>query len=877
MLALRTVRFACEFLKGGGTSLRGGALFVVLALCGAASAQEVAAPATVERPSIPVITQVKPLCLETPLVEGASAIPIVVPADGSRDADAAVIANAIEAAGAARPALIKDDAFRAGLTLDHHCIALGNRSTNKLLGALYDRHFSLTDLRYPGPGGHEVRTLHNPLGNGKNVIIVGGSDAAGVTNGALLFAQKVAEARKSESGLVIGRLMEIQLGAGVTPPMDLEQFETWDASAIDATGAGWNSISKRMAMYYMTGDPFHANEALRLAFPNDQAKAELEILDGARIEQRNTPLSGTRPEFACRMVLYWDLIEESPVFSDDDRLRVTQALAQQVSNLGFVWPGAGAASAQSVGTTSEQWTAIAQYSLGRYFAKDYADPLWVTCMESGAAQFRPLYTHAWVRGEGDAPGGYGKGIAPVLNFILLSGDRVPVENGVLAALLRGQEILASGRDGDPALVQAPISFFHQAASLIGDGRWLEYGRRTGIRRDGFRVGQSWSSPIAPSAPSGFSDTWQVQAVPAALWLARNSGLANEETFQFMSYRSAADATGDFILLDGLHGDSREALALLALRQDGQTVLEGESNRLSLRGDAPVGPVQSMDAALKLQHVLGEIALVSAEVPNTGLANWRRTILNRRSKYSLLLDTVVPHEDAANFEIQLTWERPQAEWAVGPGASCLLLPGSVDPAIRPTLQTSRPMGLSIAGDRATLVWNGPVARGQAQHLFSAIGRGPVGSVACVPLGANAAALHLPQPAVVAAGAFEGMDGTLTFVTPDYVYGVALTAARELVRADAPIEIAWDLNAGIIDVVTSKPTTVSLALEGPEKLRIDRTPLTGEVVDARLRINLDAGRHRITGANLTQGRLDVNTAWINDTVNKALAEAQPAVAP
>ena len=283
-------------------------------------------------PEVPEIEALKPLYLDTPLVAGGAAIAIVAPAGREYDAGAKVIADAIETAGGVRPAVVTDDAYAGTLALDSDLIALGNRSTNRLLGALYERYYTLLDLRYPGPGGYVVRTLHNPLGNGKNVVLVGGSDAAGVTAAAAHLAQTIsASGVKTDTGLTIGRLMDIKLGDGVVVPTDLKAFETWDASAgYGSVGYfGWNSISKRMAMYYMTGDESQAREVIRLAFPDEQAKQEIAEIDGERIENKDEPFSGPYHYNAHLMVLFWDLIEESPVFTDGERLAVTRALAKQ--------------------------------------------------------------------------------------------------------------------------------------------------------------------------------------------------------------------------------------------------------------------------------------------------------------------------------------------------------------------------------------------------------------------------------------------------------------------------------------------------------------------------------------------------------------------
>ena len=37
------------------------------------------------------------------------------------------------------------------------------------------------DLKYPGPGGYSLRTVHNPYGNGYSAILVGASDDRGLS------------------------------------------------------------------------------------------------------------------------------------------------------------------------------------------------------------------------------------------------------------------------------------------------------------------------------------------------------------------------------------------------------------------------------------------------------------------------------------------------------------------------------------------------------------------------------------------------------------------------------------------------------------------------------------------------------------------------
>ena len=221
----------------------------------------------------PVYTELKDLHLNTELMrEGKPNATIVVPRSGIYDAVASRMQVAIEARSGVRVPIATDDAPEGAVPIGGNLIALGNRSTNRTIEALYNRYYTLLDLRYPGAGGAVVRSLHNPFGDGHNVIFVGGSDAVGVGRATDLFIRKLAQAEGGDGTLSVGWLMEIRLGRGIELPEDIREFETWEASAgYGSVGYfGWNSISKRMAMYYMTGDPFHAREALRLAFPDDR-------------------------------------------------------------------------------------------------------------------------------------------------------------------------------------------------------------------------------------------------------------------------------------------------------------------------------------------------------------------------------------------------------------------------------------------------------------------------------------------------------------------------------------------------------------------------------------------------------------------------------
>lgn len=99
-----------------------------------------------------------------------------------------------------------------------HAIALGNLVTSRFIARLYWEWYTLLDVWYPGPGGHVLRTLHDPYGLGHNVILVGGSDDEGVRAAAEALVRVLPDRRD----LAVGRLMEIKLGRGHEMPPEGE-------------------------------------------------------------------------------------------------------------------------------------------------------------------------------------------------------------------------------------------------------------------------------------------------------------------------------------------------------------------------------------------------------------------------------------------------------------------------------------------------------------------------------------------------------------------------------------------------------------------------------------------------------------------------------
>jgi hypothetical protein len=239
-------------------------------------------------------------------------VTIVTGASGERDPLALTIQQVIEGITSVRVPIVADGSPAAEIPPKGNLIAIGNRSTSAAIQQLSDRYLCILDSQYPGPGGYVVRTLHNPFGDGSNVVLVGGCDTAGTAAAVRAFADELGEAGGTRGSLAIGWLMEIELGRGFDPRRYVEDMGVWDSSDWygSARDFGWNDVSKQMAMYYLTGRESDAREALRL------------VVSRTSSEQQPGADGG------CLTLLLWDLVEESPVFTDEERLEAADALTR---------------------------------------------------------------------------------------------------------------------------------------------------------------------------------------------------------------------------------------------------------------------------------------------------------------------------------------------------------------------------------------------------------------------------------------------------------------------------------------------------------------------------------------------------------------------
>jgi hypothetical protein len=306
-------------------------------------------------------------------------------------------------------------------------------------------------------------------------------------------------------------------------------------------------------------------------------------------------------------------------------------------------------------------------------------------------------------------------------------------------------------------------------------------------------------------------------MPEPMWARRRTGFPLDESFQFGSFRSAPDQSGDFLLIDGYNGASRNphhSFAILELRLGGHTLLKGYRNQLLTRLDGMVEPRVAMDARLRDRHVIGDVAVCVGEVPDAAYCNWRRTLAQRVGQYALVVDQLTMRRSTENFQVQTLWETPRGTWDEARNAIVVRSGRGAADELRHEIVASDPVRAVRQSNVFSLEWTGAAREGETLAFFSLIGAGTADGrqSECLRLGNHAAALSLPQPAVAVAGPYAGTEAELALIADDHLYArrAAEVAAGDgtLLSASAPVTVHWDFVAETLTVLAEEACTLSL---------------------------------------------------------------------
>jgi len=768
--------------------------------------------------------RLKELYIETLLVnKGGSCVVIIAPSSKKYTEYARRLQKHIFDLTGVEVPCHETDIGPAEILCEANVIALGNMANNAFIAALYRKWYTLLDIRYPGKGGYVVRSLHNPLGTGHNVILLGGSDDDGVGKAAERFSVMLAPG----SLLKVGWLMDVKLGEGVFPPdIELKNAEldvyswrdSWRKTRNGkktgykaATYFGWNPISIAATLYYMTGESKYVDAFKEMALP-DIKDIPIPNKKSPSFKNSINPLVENSHYRSHLVDCIWDLIEESPLFSDNERLRITNKLLEHQlhydPNHSYFKPN---------GSRHDLWHMMCIYTGSRYFSKYYPNKAWDKRIENVRKAFSSfLGNPTW--GERDTLHWISTSIEPIFEFFLMDGLEDFVKSGTDRTMMKALEILMTGEEKDDSNKYLSLSLLHKAAYITKETRYLWMADRLGFDYTRFRIGQSYlpDPDIDMKAPTDLIGKITVAPLAETDRVSARTFVPTEETFQILSYRTGLEKNDDYLLLDGFEGLGRHPYQLNSLYRlrmfGGKSILYGYANDLNVWYNGMTGAHVARSAALKRHLATKDFAYIETEVPDMPGSHWQRHIVYLKGRHAVVVDKLIPLE-AGIFDVVSSWELGSKVKSQGKPSRRILTANG---------------GVLIGADVPFEQLSNRIVRAKVSH---SLGKDE-------PLVLANVLFSEARPKVISTlkkGSYliTGMDSGFVSTGPWYSPAfyvqasfsyidrdkVLLTGATELsvkesviFNSDSPVTVLWNLLDETAVLSASQPANVHLAVEG-----------------------------------------------------------------
>ncbi|MFW5866325.1 MAG: hypothetical protein ACOCX2_00825, partial [Armatimonadota bacterium] len=577
----------------------------------------------------------------------------VITADGA-DAQARRIADALRDRGV-RAEVLGDDVDLSAQGRD--LIVLGNLATSRASEFLYRRYYTFEDLYFPGAGGWVLRPVVNPLGDGANLLVVGASDAAGLETATARLLDELAGA---EGALQVD--LQVETGEGYAG----HQYFPWPATT------PWREI-KHAADYHKSGDIEHA-----------QAYRDYVLSNWFDPDHRDWSHL-----FYITKTLSWEMMHTAPVFSDEERLQLTNELLEHMrGDQGYDY--GGLRDERMIRENHGTRAARAFYFGWRHFARYYPEHMpaeltlwrrklesfWTLCLSTSRSREDSLSQHA-----------LGGSMDNALDIAFMepewSGDfwasdlpRLMGERCITISNNMGQTVMLGDTDGK----DYATSIFSKLAYALNDGRYTYMIDRRGLRvtstdepMRGFVTG------VQPELPE---DHLGLHVAPAdRLYydteLRYTMGVTLEEAFDKLAFRSGFDADDEYLMLDGVSGGTHSY-------DDVNTIGEFSDNerRWLIEMDRLKGPSMAFhngvtvaaDGLGALKHGQAARLTGSAEgdgwawtattVPRYNGVDWNRHVLWLSDELVFVLDEMKANEPA-EYSFVLGW-RSIGEPSLSPG-------------------------------------------------------------------------------------------------------------------------------------------------------------------------------------------------------------------
>jgi outer membrane protein assembly factor BamB len=828
-------------------------------------------PLAVEAAGLPPPPPEKTYYLTVPLVrEGIAACAIVPPAGEAYAALAREIQTALKASGATVPLLAAKD-VRPEDYRTRNLILLGNFVSNPAILPLYHHHYLMSDDVWPGPGGYELRTVHDPFGAGTSSVCVGGSDLAGVTAGVKTLVEML------PTGKSVALPVTIKIMTGGLAPTHMDPSKLPDLVK-QLNGLQFREVAARICAaglaYHATGDPAQA-ELVRQGLP---------VLAGIVAKMPQV----TDARGSVMLPTIWDLVEEAPVFTPADRTAAFRFLWEYANKC----PNANQLHVPKVSPEGNNWDARANWSAANYFHKYYGldvAGLWTWCEtyfgKSGQARF-------WKTAE-DCPGYGSITYHDLLFYACDRSDWTWLENGNLRhAADYGMMIInnlgAMSGFGDTSEMAGAYHWpplLLKAAWYYRDGRYrylYDLIPEKGLSANEYLYTNYLDNSVKPVEPV---DLLGIKVLALDQWIyehpkeALSSGTPADKVldaqaqppatkcFDKITFRTGFKPEQQYLLLGGIsHGyhSHPDGNAIIGFTDNGRYMLFDngyfvpdtiEHNTLAIYRDGLFAPVPRY-TTLEQRVDLGKRGLCQTMVSDYNGANWRRNLFWSKENWFLCLDEVEARVDG-DFGLTCIWRtlgdldlKTDRVCATQPGARFSLMNAN---GARFRVTTTTP----YAADRKAIMQstNPRLSTGQKTcfiNLFYSPGGKADFPSEVVQAGPGAALVRDPED-VLYAGLSGSESGLPTVKAAMFVVsstgftlaaGTSLTCDAPWFAAGKPVDIEADLAAGRAKVSAAEPTLVSLLAVAAGKCTVDGKEVQPHRQGALATFEVPVGVHELT---------------------------------
>lgn len=504
-----------------------------------------------------IITQPRPLNFETPLGSG-TVIQIAAPSSVHGQQAARAIRDIILEKGS-HVEWHNDPEGSLLRTANHPVVIVGNLADNQCIKELYYHSLCATDLCYPGPGGYELRTLADPLGTAHNTILAGYSDEMGAAKIAHVFQEKTAETIPHLRELNITRLPIAETDVAESRAYHLPEIPSVVANTVESDNVGY--------LYFLTGEP---------ALGDTYRRAWQAIVSCGFDRNENIVQSHL---FSLSRFLPWRLVEHTGLFSDEERLEITQYIygwAQSKEGWRHVANCERTQGPHNPRQNHELIPAMTLLQVANYFEAHFPDmPGPDQWRKIGRMAFEP-YGSSWKPLCDGLCHGISMSLPVMIEYGIIDPEhRFFVEGGArqaaeyaMAVINNDGWIPAAGDSGVTRQFPGPI--LRIAADFLKDGRYkFVHDQAPQDRRFGWQpmMPRAFDSGVKPQIPVDHIGVTVIPMDPLVyhIWdkepeLAMDAvttppAAPIEQCFDKIAVRTGWELADDYLLIDGLGGGS----------------------------------------------------------------------------------------------------------------------------------------------------------------------------------------------------------------------------------------------------------------------------------------------------------------------------------